>query len=539
MNGARSRPTVLVRWAGGELRLPLGAGQSVREVLDASTVRVRAACGGTGQCGACSVRLMGGAANPPTLAERQKLTPEERGAGARLACQLRPTEDIEVYVDGPAPESPWRAIPREDLAPVSTGPVSAEGGRLGVAVDLGTTHLRVSLWDLHRGRRIATRRGPNPQQTFGADVLNRLGHALVSPTRSAELSNLVCASVVGALRDIVARDLGEGARAFAEIGDVVVVGNTAMLTLLTERGAAALLQPENWLSAVECAPVDLRAWRARWPMPNARLVLPGPIAGFIGSDLLAALVATSLPRGPPGSLLLDIGTNTELALWDGQTVHATSVPGGPAFEGAGVRFGMAAEPGAIYQVEAAAAGAPPSLRTVGGGEARGYCGSGLVDALALLRGDGRLKPSGRFAVAPGPEGVRLDPDVPRTAIFGAGVDAYQRAKAAIAAAMATLLGEAGLGWGDLRRVCVCGTFGRTLNLRNAQATGLLPPVAPERFELHPEAALAGCELALRSTDPILGFDQVRDRVRPLNLGAHPGYDEGYVRHLRLEPIGGG
>lgn len=320
----------------------------------------------------------------------------------------------------------------------------------------------------------------------------------------------------------------------AEIGQVVVAGNTAMLALLTGQGGEALFEPANWQRPIDCRPADPAAWQAAWYMPNARILLPAPLAGFIGSDLVADLIATDLAAGPAGSLLLDVGTNTEIALWDGRRLHVTSVPGGPAFEGVGIRHGMAAEPGAVYRVRAN--GAAFACDTIGGGEARGLCGSGLADAVAVLLQVGVLKPSGRFAVPPGDDGHVLDPARPRIAVTGGDVDAFQRAKAATAAAMAELLRQAGMAWGDLRRLCVCGAFGRHLDVANAQAVGLLPPMAAAAVELHADATLAGCERALLATDSEALFTRLTALANAINLSFVPGYEDRYIDHLRLRPI---
>ncbi len=525
--------TLLVHSQGSEYRLAATPGASPRELLDTTELRVRAACGGTGSCGACGITLLSGEVNPLTLAEYQKLTPEERGQGQRLACQLRLLGDAEIRLDHPAPPSQWRGIPPEDLAPPADRRPELERHVFGVAVDLGTTHIRVALWDRKRGKRIAARRGPNPQGVFGADVLNRLDAAMRLPERAAELARLARSAIVQAVRDILARDVGEVTPMLAEIGQVLIVGNTAMLALLTEHGGADLFEPDNWERPIDCLPRDQEAWHKQWFMPNAAIVVAPPVAGFIGSDLLADLIATEFTAGPPGSLLLDVGTNTEIALWDGATLHVTSVPGGPAFEGGGIRYGMAAEAGAIFRVRSEAG--TYACDTLAGAPARGLCGSGLLDAVAVLLADGILKPSGRFAVAPG-EGFRLDPANPRSALSGGDVDAFQRAKAATAAAMAELLRLAGMGWGDLGRLCVCGAFGHTLDIPHAQALGLLPEIDPARVELRADASLAGCERALLARDGEGLFTDLCRGIHAANLSTSGTYDDTYIHHLRLRPV---
>jgi uncharacterized 2Fe-2S/4Fe-4S cluster protein (DUF4445 family) len=235
-------------------------------------------------------------------------------------------------------------------------------------------------------------------------------------------------------------------------------------------------------------------------------------------------------------MLLDLGTNTEMALWDGTTLRVSSVPGGPAFEGAGIHFGMAAEPGAITHVSPRPGGKGFTCATFGGLPARGFCGSGLLSGVEALRLAGLLKPSGRFMPPVGPEGYALDPAIPQSAITGSDVDAFQRAKAATASAMEELLARAGLGWGDLQRLCVCGAFGRYLDIDQAQAVGLLPAVDGVRIELLSNAALAGCERGLLSVEMELAFSQVTTMSEIINMACAPDWEERYISHLRLVPI---
>lgn len=529
-----NKANLLVRTASGVQRLSIPEGRSVRDALDATELRVRAACGGIGSCGACLVHLLSGAVNPPTPAEYQKLSAEQRGQGLRLACQLRPRGDTEIRLDRPARPSPWKSIPPECLSPASGCLPELQRTVYGVAVDLGTTHIRVALWERKHGRRIAARQGPNPQGMHGADVLNRLHAAMAGPRRAEELARLARTAILRAVRDILAREMGEIVPLLAEIGQVMVVGNSAMLALLTGRGGASLLDPEHWQSAIDCRPADPDTWRRQWRMPHAEIVPAAPVAGFVGSDLLADLIATGLAEGPPGSLLLDLGTNTEIALWDGQTLHVSSVPGGPAFEGVGIRNGMAAEAGAIFRVRAATGGF--TCETIADGPALGFCGSGLIDAVAVLLEAGLLKPSGRFATAPGGAGYELQPGNPRTALFGSDVDALQRAKAATAAALAELLELAGMAFGDIRRLCICGAFGHTLDIGHARRIGLLPDLPGTVVELYADAALAGCERALLAADGAGLFSALAERIRLVNFSYRPGFDDRYLQYLRLCPI---
>jgi uncharacterized 2Fe-2S/4Fe-4S cluster protein (DUF4445 family) len=267
-------------------------------------------------------------------------------------------------------------------------------------------------------------------------------------------------------------------------------------------------------------------------MPNARIEVLPPVAGFVGSDLLADIVATGFTAGAPGALLIDIGTNTEIALWDGTTVHVTSVPGGPAFESGGASFGMPAEPGAISAVRRSDSGF--ELEVIGDGEARGYCGSGLLDAVAVLLDAGILKPSGRFAIPCGADGYRLDPANPRTAITGNAVDAFQRAKAAMAAGISVLLSESGMKVEQIRRLHVCGAFGRRLNVANARALGLLPTLPMASAQLFSDATLGGCETLLMTQESRVVLKKVTRALRLINVTLVIWYEDKYIEELRLQ-----
>lgn len=516
----------------GEHHLSLAADLSLREALDATELRVRAACGGNGSCGACLVRWISGEVSRPTAAEYLKLGPEERAAGWRLACQLRLLGDATIAIDHPAPPAQWRSI--TELPPPPGSLSDLEQHLYGLAVDLGTTHIRLSLLDRKSGRRIASRRGPNPQGVYGADVLNRLAAARASPAKASELAKLARTAIIQALRDILARDCGEVTPMLAEIGQVRIVGNTAMLALLANQGIAELLSPDHWQARIACTPTAAD-WREQWFMPHAEIVLTPPLTGFIGSDLLADLLACQLCHPGQRALLADIGTNSELALWDGVHLWVSSTPGGPAFEGAGLRRGMPAEIGAISAVEADGEGFRCHL--IGEtDQARGICGSGLIDATAVLLAQGRLKPSGRFAIPPGEAGLPLIPGEKRSSLFAGDIDALQRAKASIAAAMRLLLRQAGLRWDDLDRLVICGAFGRHLNLGHAQAIGLLPPLPVECLELEADAALLGCERMLLQPDEVKKLEDLADNATTINLSLISDYEELYIDELRLRPI---
>ena len=255
----------------------------------------------------------------------------------------------------------------------------------------------------------------------------------------------------------------------------------------------------------------------------------------MGSDLLAGVVATRL-NDRPGSLLIDFGTNSEMALWDGSSLWVTSAAGGPAFESCGVQCGMPAEPGAIYRVERHEGSGELNVQVIGGGVAKGLCGTGLVDLVALLRGTGELKPTGKFASPYSGDSFVIQKEGPTIRLTKGDVDMFQRAKAAIGVGMKTLLGNAKMGATDLQRVCVCGVFGARLNTRNARLVGLLPDIPDERIELCGNTALAGCEQLLLSASMEEELGLLRERTAIINLSSISDFEELFLENLYLQPL---
>lgn len=522
---------VTVRHAQGESQIPCRAGVNLRDLLLSGGFGVHSACGGSGSCGKCQVLVAGSAAIPFTDAERMRLTGAQLAAGVRLACQLHLQEDMQVTIVQPVLQMAWRALRVDEYGSQDLPRVTADNGaRFGVAIDLGTTHIRLTLWDMVRGQRLAGRTGLNPQGSYGTDVLTRLMEAARSHALARQISGVVQRAISEALAEIALRMALDQ----RQIGKVLIVGNTAMLCLLAEKNHAQLLQPENWTQALACQPDDGSFLRRTWGLADdADIRFVPPLGGFIGSDLLAGVVATRLIERPAGSLLIDFGTNSEMALWDGSTLHVTSSAGGPAFEGCGISCGMAGESGAIYRVQQNGPGfvthvldeAPP----------QGVCGSGLVDAVAWLRRNGKLDRVGRFGERDR-NGFVLHEGAQRIALLRADIDVLQRAKAAIGGGVEWLCRQAGLPLSALREVYACGAFGHLLDVENAQQIGLLPPVCRGEVRLESNAALAGCEMLLLSAEAERTLERVRAHSRAYNLAEETGFETLYVDNLYLQPM---
>lgn len=524
-----SFPTLTVITPDGESVLPYQSGATLRDILISGGFAVRSSCGGNAACGQCQVRVAESSAIPLTAGERLRLSGAQLGEGVRLACQITPDTSLHVSLEQPVVQMVWRPLRDDEYSAALPFKLRETDVRYGVAIDLGTTHIRLTLWDLFGGERVAGRAGLNPQGSYGADVLTRLMEA----TRSGEVAREMCQLVVRAIAEALAGMAAQAAIKICDIGEVCIVGNTAMLSLLAHENYALLLQPENWTRRIDCQPQEVNFLRDAWGVSKrAGIRFITPLGGFIGSDLLAGVIATRLLEQAAGSLLIDFGTNSEMALWDGRILHVTSTAGGPAFEGCGISCGMPGEAGAVYRVDQLGAGF--GVQVLGGVPALGVCGSGLVDAVAWLRRNGKLDAVGRF-VERDSAGVALSAGV---VLKRGDIDVLQRAKAAIGSGVLWLCQQAGLSLGELQRVYACGAFGRLLDVQNAQQIGLLPPAPLSAVRLEGNSALAGCETLLLSGEGERELESVLAVSKVYNLAEDVGFEALFVENLYLQAMRG-
>lgn len=532
-------PTLIAKNRNAQRRFSFEIGLNLLKILndsDDAAFHIRVGCAGVGACGLCQVRVLRGDANEPSVVERLHLSDEQIDDGLRLACQTTPVGDICVEIIAPAPKNEWSRLTSIRPSTPSDSPKNATASRatsenFGIAVDVGTTRLRLSLIDLGDGRRLADRVGPNPQTTFGADVMTRLIAAAESDEKAQKMSTRVIDAIAAGLWDVAFRDRIDLRKAKR----VSLVGNTAMLALLTGQNVDQLLSPRHWTSKIDCAPKSVDVWRRAWTVkPTAKIEVIPPLAGFVGSDLLAGVSITKLVESDPGAMLIDVGTNSEIALWDGDCLRVTAAAGGPAFEGVGIRCASPARPGAIHQVRSD--GGTFSFKKISDAAPTGFCGSGLVDLIAELLKADIIDPKGNFTTSSTSDGYSVTCEDHRFTLAKRDLDMFQRAKAAIGVGVQVLLQRAGMTSNDLRDIHICGAFGGYLNIQNAQKIGLLPTAPMATVRLDGDAALAGCEKMLLGADDPSRTCSLEKPVEIVNLSQCEDFDELFLNHLFLRPM---
>jgi len=575
-----------------------GEGESLLDALRRAGVGVESVCGGQGTCGRCRVQVLSGDAGEPSSQEMETLSPSLLEKGFRLACQLFPRGDLILHVPpsslspeqklqldsrlGPAELDPavrahdlevelpsvpgeWGSDLRRLNASLATGAGAASegadlpalralpgalragGGRvravlrqgqllgfvsrgrhpLGIAVDLGTTKVALYLYELGGGGMLRRRGFLSPQSAYGEDIVTRMEQALKG--RAGLLRGLV----VESLNRNFSEMLDEEGREAEEVFEVVLVGNTAMHHIFLELPVEQLAK-SPYLPATDL-PLEVRARDLGLEInPSAVVYLPPPIAGFVGSDHLAALTAARLAERPGPCLLLDIGTNTEVALQAGGRVISCSCASGPAFEGGGISRGMRAGVGAVEGVILDPATGEARLSVIGDVPPSGICGSGILSLLAALVASGIVDEGGRLkegrpgvAEVDGELAFLLVPpgeNGPGLAVTQGDVREIQKAKGAIRAGVDALLSRAGVDHRELREVILAGAFGTYIDPADALAVSLLPPVPPHIVDQVGNAAGAGACSMLLSRRARREAEELARRVEYLELSAWPDLD---------------
>lgn len=457
-------------------------------------------CGGTGVCGGCRVRVLGGSL-PAGDSDRSVFSPQELEEGWRLACQARAEMPLVLEC------GQWEM----DVLTDNAGLVAAGKTGLGIAIDLGTTTIAAQIVDMATGSVLGVETSLNPQASFGSDVMSRIQAAL----SGADLTTIVRR----ALQQMIA---GLAAGREQEIADVILVGNTVMHHLFCGLSVEPLSQvpfQSPHLGVQSFTPNDLG-----WALPtNCRIRFERCLGGFVGSDILAGIVAVGIHRSENLMALVDLGTNGEIAIGDRRGIVCASTAAGPAFEAGAIRMGMRAATGAISRVSMS--NGAPCATVIGGMEPRGICGSGLVDAVAVGLESGKILPSGRIA-----DGSKAFKVMHPVILYQADIRELQLAKGAIASGFRLLLRRLGMRVDHLASIYLAGAFGNYVQIESAIGIGLME--APgELIHAAGNTALRGAKmLLLSSEEPIL------PTIEHLSLAAEPGFQDEYASCMTFPEV---
>jgi uncharacterized 2Fe-2S/4Fe-4S cluster protein (DUF4445 family) len=480
-------------------------------------------CAGRGTCGKCKVLVEAGLA-PPDEIEQKHLTPGERAVGNRLACRAQiHTEDVQVTL---API----IVYSNKIFRASNRYKREKDAPLGLAVDFGSTTVAAFLTMLDDGQVCAGGAGLNQQTAYGADVISRLAAALHDPADARRLHNLALASINQAVDS-----LRLAPRVRQRIERVTVVCNVAMHHLLAELPLDTIarkpFQPHN-----SAAIRDAAGLMGGIFSDDAIVLLPPLIGGFVGSDALACLAYFGFNDASGPMAAIDLGTNGEVMVTDGQRIVTASTAAGPAFEGVNISCGTRAVDGAIVDVQLNSG--EFTFETIADEPPIGLTGSGLLSVVHKLRQTDVIESDGRIAdhhpdfagrISRNGQGTRYIPLTPdnQLALTQWDVRELQKAKAAIRASIDILLAEIGLEPTDLERVILTGSFGGQLDREALLALGMLPPVRHEVVESVANGAGLGAAMFLSDEGFALG-EKLAARAEQIDLDTAPDFITLYV-----------
>ena len=448
-----------------------------------------APCGGMGTCGKCTVWIDG--------------QPER-------ACTVTVDRDMSVAL----PQSSKLEILTAGVGPVPAG--TGSGCRL--AVDIGTTTVAAVLL-APDGQELAVESARNPQAPYGADVVSRIRAAMDG---SMEALTAVIRTCLNEMTQNLCARAGISPDAVTLVS---MVGNPAMQQFFLG------IFPEN-LAHPPFSPVLTRAETVNAGsylpgLKNAKLIIVPDISGFVGADTLGCMLALDLDRRKEMTLLVDIGTNGEMVLGNRKRRIACATAAGPALEGANIQCGTRAQAGAIDHVWIE--NGKLAYRVIGGGEAEGICGSGIIDAAAAALELGLLNSRGRILNET--QTIVLSD---RVFLTQEDIRQIQLAKGAIAAGIQLLAKHMGISPEDIHRVFLAGAFGTYMDPASACRMGLLPPELSGRIEAVGNAALSGAKLLAMDPGAMDRCQRLAAQTQDLNLSQTPEFPRTFAKCMRFD-----
>ncbi|MCL7451738.1 MAG: ASKHA domain-containing protein [Anaerolineae bacterium] len=534
---------VSVSYGTDERSINVEENSSLGEAIIATGLPLEQPCAGRGSCLKCKV-IAQGALSPLDEKELEGLTEAEKAADYRLACRARVMGSVTVTL---APiivysNKIFRACNDHKRA----------GVPLGLAVDLGSTTVAAFVTTLDEGRVCLGAAALNQQTAFGADVISRMAAAQAGPGSAQRLSMLALSSIVQAIDA-----LRLSPRIKERIQKVTIVGNCAMHHLL-------LRYPVDTLAELPFQPYARGAVRDGHELfgdtfpSGAQVALPPLIGGFVGSDALACLAYYGFDRADGPMAAIDLGTNGEVMVTDGERVLVASTAAGPAFEGVNISCGTRAVDGAIVSVTADAQNGRFALETIADHPPVGLTGSGLLDLVCELRRNDVVDRTGRFVRDHPAFGARMSQDergVRRLLITEKGVDLrgaegledatqvplyltqhdvreLQKAKGAVRAATEVLMARLGLQPNDLTRMILTGSFGSQLSVEAVVGLGMIPPVDLEVVEPSANGAGFGAALFLNDEEFARG-EQIAAAAEQVDLDLDADFNRRYIEAMEF------
>ena len=481
--------------------------KTVLETMQEIGLDVSFPCNGKHSCGKCKV-LAKGDLSPMTDVEKRMLG-DKAPEHMRLACFAKIKGDVEVVL--PESKRDDQIALRFSIMMKTLDP--NYDGDYGFAVDIGTTtivaylYVKDSLWALaYDGNR-------NQQQRFGADVLSRIDYANRNGVEA------LTKSIRGQLSELFTELCATANISTDKIEKAVITGNTVMLHLLAGLEPRPLAEAPFRMPSAFGTYVD---WRIDG-FPQTEIYLPRCIAAYIGADINCSMLAADLPNLADGTILVDIGTNGEMALKADGKLLCCSTAAGPAFEGAGISSGMSAKPGAISKVWAK--NGEMHYETIEGKKSLGICGSGLIDAVSVANELGMINKQGKIITG---DGKNIEIGDSGITLTQKDIRQLQMAKAAIRAGIDIMLEMRGIKAEDLAELILCGGFGSYLDPKSAAGIGMIPLSLADKSRAIGNGAGAGASMILQDKSKEAESIRIAEQSEVVELSYSKSFSRKYI-----------
>ena len=525
---ARNIPDIPVKVCAGEktYSLLVKENESILDALMAQDASFSAVCGGTGRCGKCKIRVMDGYL-PATASDHAYFTKEELDCGMRLSCKAHPSEPVQIELNfkGEADFQAIASYQQHKQNASGEGVVAAsEADGFGIAIDIGTTTIAIQLISLKTRKPLATHTSINHQRNYGADVISRIKAASEGKAE--------------AMRKSVQQDLAKGIRTVVgnsgilpeKVTELTIAGNTTMIHLLMGYNC-------NSLGKFPFTPVNIELIEDTYEnilndhFLSARIrILPG-ISTFVGGDIVAGLYTCDIDRSKEYSLLIDLGTNGEIALGNRDKIIVSSTAAGPAFEGGNITWGVGSIEGAISGVSITEQG--PIIRTINEKAPTGICGTGVIETVSELLRVKLVDETGcldedyfedGYPLAKNSEGMDI-------VLTQKDIRELQLAKSAVRAGIETLFLRYGIEKDEVSHVYLAGGFGYKLDCQKAIDIGMIPAEFAGKVEAIGNSSLGGSIKCLLEKDGAQRMSAIGSSAAEINLSADKAFNDFYVENM--------
>ena len=499
--------------------------ESILDALMAADSSYTSVCGGTGKCNKCMIHIKEGSL-PITPFDEKCFSKEKLENGLRLACKAYPTEPLAIELNFKG-ETDFMVVTHYTKSEEPMKIKSDSNDAYGIAVDIGTTTIAMQLLNLQSGENILTHTTINHQRNFGADVISRIKASVEG--KKEELQNSIRKDLNEGIQYVV-RQSGVPKE---KVTEVAIAGNTTMTHLLMGYDCKSL-------GEYPFTPVNIELIESSYEkiigntFLNARVrVLPG-ISTFVGGDIVSGLYSCNVDEKESYSLLIDLGTNGEIALGNKEKIMTTSTAAGPAFEGGNIEWGVGSIQGAIAGVRITEEG--PVICTIGDKEPTGICGTGVIEMVAeLIRTElvdetGGLDDdyfSGGYSLAKTADGDEI-------VFTQQDIREIQLAKAAVRAGIETLVLRYGIEKNEIAQVYLAGGFGFKLDCQKAIEIGMIPEEFAGKIEAVGNSSLGGTVKCLLSEAGWKRTSAMGSRAKEINLSADKEFNAFYMKYMYFE-----